>query len=174
MATEFVKEILGIDNPSIGLLNVGEEDSKGNEFSKQTFELLKNNIKNFHGNVEGKDVFLGTTDVIVCDGFTGNVVLKSSEQLAKMFFSLIKNGVTQKLRYKIGAYLMKGCFKKIKKLTSDSEYGGAQLLGVNGYCTICHGNSSALAIKNAIRVSKEFYEKSINDKIKQRIIDINK
>jgi glycerol-3-phosphate acyltransferase PlsX len=169
MASVFSNEILGIKNVRVGLLNVGEEEIKGNELSKAAFEQLKSNIPAFKGNVEGGDIYNGSVDVVVCDGFTGNVVLKSSEQLAKMFFQMVKEKVDEKLKYKIGALLMKQGFMELKRLTSASQYGGAQLLGVNGYCIICHGSSSYIAIKNAVRVAKEFSERKVTEKVIERI-----
>ena len=165
MGHAYAKYILGNDNPSIGLLSIGEEDGKGNESTKEAFKLLKRSHINFIGNVEGKEVYRGNADVIVCDGFTGNVALKISESLAEMIGGSLKNlfktGMTTKLSY----MLLKPHLAELKKKVDYSEKGGAPLLGINGVCIIAHGSSSPKAIKNAIYQAHLFVEKKINSHI---------
>lgn len=161
----FYKNILEVDNPRVGLLSVGSEKSKGNELIKATFPLLEELKLNFIGNVEGKDVFKGTVDVVVCDGFIGNIVLKVSEQIAVTISKELKKHIYSSLRTKIGGFLVKPAFDKLKKSFSYDEYGGAPLLGVSGCCIICHGSSNSKAIKNAVILSSKYIKKNINDKI---------
>jgi phosphate acyltransferase len=165
--------IFGIKEPRVGLLSVGEEEGKGNQVTKETFRILKETGLNFMGNAEGRDVYNGNMDVIVCDGFTGNVVLKASESLAEMMSKMIREEITRGVIRKIGALLTKGAFADIKKRTDYSEYGGAPLLGVKGGCIISHGRSNSKAIKNAIRVGREFALNRIDAKIREKISDLH-
>jgi glycerol-3-phosphate acyltransferase PlsX len=165
--------IFGIKEPRVGLLSVGEEEGKGNQVTKETFRIMKETGLNFTGNAEGRDVFNGNMDVIVCDGFTGNVVLKASESLAEMMSKMIREEITRGVMRKIGALLTKGAFADIKKRTDYSEYGGAPLLGVKGGCIISHGRSNAKAIKNAVRVGREFALNRIDSKIREKISDLH-
>jgi glycerol-3-phosphate acyltransferase PlsX len=165
MGAVYSKSILGKSSPSVGLLNVGEEESKGTDFIKETFKLISRSSLNFVGNVEGRDIFNGSTDVVVCDGFIGNVVLKVSESLAETIGSLLKRQLSKSIWTKLGGLLSKSAFTALKKETDYSEYGGAPLLGINGTCIISHGGSSGKAIKNAIRVAKEFVERKVNQDI---------
>jgi glycerol-3-phosphate acyltransferase PlsX len=151
----------------IGLLNVGEEDTKGTDFIKETHRLLNSTTLKFIGNVEGGDIYTGEYDVVVCDGFVGNVVLKVSESLAQTLTIFLKRKLKQGLITRIGALLSLPAFQALKKEIDYSEYGGAPLLGVNGVCIIGHGGSSAKAIKNAIREAAEFASHQLN----QRIVD---
>ena len=169
----YAQMIFGIDAPRVGLMSIGEEEGKGNELTKETFRVLKETGLNFMGNAEGRDVFNGNMDVIVCDGFIGNVVLKASESLAEMMSKLIREELTRSATRKIGALLAKGAFADIKKRTDYSEYGGAPLLGVNGGCIISHGRSSAKAIKNAIRVANGFAQNRVDAKIRAKISDLH-
>jgi glycerol-3-phosphate acyltransferase PlsX len=152
--------------PRIGLLSIGEEDHKGNALTHDALPLLRE-LKNlnFIGNVEGRDVYMGNVDVIVCDGFVGNVALKVSEGLVEVFRQMLKQSLKATITRQVGAYLARGAFNDFKKRVDYSEFGGAPLLGVNGICVICHGRSNAKAIKNAIRVAKEFAEGKINERI---------
>jgi glycerol-3-phosphate acyltransferase PlsX len=153
--------------PRVGLLSIGEEEHKGNALTHDAFPLLKalEHI-NFVGNVEGRDVYSGAVDVIVCDGFVGNVALKVSEGLVEVLFrQMLKESLTETLTRKVGAYLARGALADFKKRVDYAEYGGAPLLGVNGLCVICHGRSPAKAIRNAIRQGKEFAEGRINERI---------
>ena len=169
MGEVYSREILGVENPTIGLLSIGVEDTKGNELTKETFERFKELSLNFIGNVEGNDLFKGKVDVLVCDGFIGNVLLKSSESLSRYLFKIIKDSITKTLIRKIAAFFLKPAFKELAKITEYDEYGGAPLLGVNGSVIICHGGSSPKAIKNAIKVAVDFVEQKINNKIVQQI-----
>lgn len=169
MADVYCRTILDIPNPSIGLLNVGEEESKGTEFIKETHELLSNSKLNFTGNVEGKDLFSGKCSIILCDGFVGNVALKVSESVAETLQKFLKKHLTSSFMGMLGVLLLKRSFKRFKTELDYSEYGGAPLLGVNGVVIIGHGRSNANAIKNAIRVAKEEVERGFNEKILEAI-----
>ena len=169
----YAQMIFGMAEPRVGLMSIGEEEGKGNELTKETFRVLKETGLNFQGNAEGRDVFNGNMDVIVCDGFIGNVVLKASESLAEMMSKLIRQELTRSSTRKIGALLAKGAFADIRKRTDYSEYGGAPLLGVNGGCIISHGRSNANAIKNAIRVARNFAMNHIDVKIREKISDLH-
>ncbi len=163
-------EALGIPNPKIGLLNIGEEETKGNSLTKQAYALLKERLPNFIGNVEGKTLFDGSHDVVVCDGFVGNVVLKTAQGTSSLLKKMFKEAMPQNplLRFLV-AYGLKAGWEGIRAKTDYAEYGGAPLLGVKGLCFICHGHSNAKAIKNAIcQVVKE-YEFRLNDRITERI-----
>jgi len=169
MGHVFAEYILEKENPSVGLLSIGEEDGKGNEIVKETFQLLKNSHINFIGNLEGKEVYQGNADVIVCDGFTGNVALKISESLAEMIGSNLKLMFQSNWLSKLGYLLLKPKLVEFKKKVDHSETGGAPLLGVNGVVIIAHGSSSPKAIKNAINRAQELSEKNIIEHIKQDI-----
>ncbi|MGZ7080413.1 MAG: phosphate acyltransferase, partial [Thermoanaerobaculia bacterium] len=166
--------VVGIAAPRVGLLSIGEEEGKGNELTKETFRVLKETGLNFIGNAEGRDVYNGKADVVVCDGFIGNVVLKASEALAEMISRLIREELTRSMKRKIGAMLAKGAFDDLKKRVDYSEYGGAPLLGVRGGCIVCHGRSNAKAIMNAIRVAREFAVNRIDEKIQEKISDLHR
>jgi phosphate acyltransferase len=173
MGHYYAQMIFGQEAPRVGLLSVGEEEGKGNQMTKETFRIMKETGLNFIGNVEGRDVFNGNADVIVCDGFIGNVVLKASESLAEMMSKMIREEITRGFTRKIGALLTKGAFADVKKRTDYSEYGGAPLLGVNGGCIISHGRSNAKAVKNAIRVARDFVASRVDTKIRQKIRDLH-
>ncbi len=169
MGAAYAQTVLGIPNPRIGLLNIGEEESKGNALTKQSYALFKGQLPNFLGNVEGKDMWKGAADVVVCEAFVGNVVLKSSEGLGELIFDSIKDELSANTISKIAAFLfLRAPFREIKKKTDYDEYGGAPLLGVNGLCVICHGRSNAKAIRNAILVVKREYQERINELIERR------
>jgi glycerol-3-phosphate acyltransferase PlsX len=173
MGIAYAQEVMGIYKPRLGLLSNGEEDSKGNELTKEAFGLLKN-LDNFKGNVEGRDIFNGTIDVVVTDGFTGNILLKTSEGVADAIFTLMKQGIRKSLPAKIGALLMKKkVFMKLKKQVDYAEYGGAPLLGVNGCAIVGHGSSNAKAIKNAIFQAINFSNSNINSKIESMLLETN-
>jgi glycerol-3-phosphate acyltransferase PlsX len=169
MGHYYAQMLFGIDAPRVGLLSIGEEEGKGNELTKETFRVLKEAGLNFMGNAEGRDIFNGNADVIVCDGFIGNVVLKASESLAEMMRTLIREEITATFTRKMGALLAKGAFEGVKKRTDYAEYGGAPLLGVKGGCIISHGRSNAKAVKNAIRVARDFAAGGVDTKIRERI-----
>ncbi|MFH1062737.1 MAG: phosphate acyltransferase PlsX [Candidatus Omnitrophota bacterium] len=166
MGSVYSNYVLHKQNPTVGLLNIGEEETKGPEFVKETFKLLELNKNiNFIGNVEGRDIYVGDCDVIVCDGFLGNVVLKVSEGLADAIKEMLKRKLSTNIFTKLGALLSAPAFRALKRETDYSEYGGAPLLGVDGVCIIAHGGSSANAIKNAIRVAHESLLKNVNQHI---------
>lgn len=169
----YAQMIFGIEAPRVGLLSIGEEEGKGNELTKETFRVLKETGLNFMGNAEGRDVFNGNADVIVCDGFIGNVVLKAGEALGEMVSKMLRAEVTRTPVRKAGALLLRGAFDDIKKQMDYSEYGGAPLLGVNGGCIISHGRSNAKAVKNAIRVAREFASNRVDAKIRAKIGDLH-
>jgi glycerol-3-phosphate acyltransferase PlsX len=169
MADAYLRYILQRTNPKVGLLNIGEEESKGTDFIKETHELLSKSKLNFTGNIEGKDIFSGKCDVIVCDGFVGNVALKVSESLAEALQAFLKRQLKSNPMGILGFFLLRSSFSRFKKETDYSEYGGAPLLGVNGIVIIGHGRSNVNAIKNAIRVAKEEVDRKFNEKILEAI-----
>ena len=174
MGKAYAKEVMNISNPKIGLLSNGEEDSKGNELTKEAFPMLKE-IEGFVGNVEGRDIFNGSVDVIVTDGFTGNIVLKTSEGVASTIIDLMRQNIKKSIPAKIGALLMKRkVFTNLKKQIDYAEYGGAPLLGINGCAIISHGSSNSKAIKNAIFQAIKFADSSINKKIEEELLDNSK
>jgi glycerol-3-phosphate acyltransferase PlsX len=171
MGNEYAKHVLGKACPRVGLLSIGEEDSKGNEVTKEAFKLLKANPINFIGNVEGRDVYSGEADVVVCDGFIGNVALKISEGVADTIKKLLLKEIGGSFLGRLAYPLIAAPLLRLKRKIDYAEFGGAPLLGVNGICMICHGRSSAKAIKNAIRRAKSLAEGRITDLIRQDIED---
>ena len=169
MGSAYCSAIFGRTEAKVALLSIGEEDTKGNELTKESFKLLKKADINFIGNVDGKDIFTGIADVIVCDGFTGNVVLKISEGLADAIVKILKREIAEQSAGRIAYLLMKSALISFKKKTDYDEYGGAPLLGINGTCIISHGRSSAKAIKNALRVAADFSEKRVYEVIASKI-----
>ncbi|TWH48423.1 phosphate acyltransferase PlsX [Sporomusa sp. KB1] len=171
MGSIYAEYVLNIPRPRVGLLNIGEEESKGNEQAFTTYPLLTQlNSVNFIGNVEGRDIPKGTVDVVVCDGFVGNIVLKFGEGLASAILQLLKQSIkSSSLWTKMAAMLIMPTLKGLKKKLDYAEYGGAPLLGVNGGFIICHGSSRAKAIKSAIRVAKEFTEQEVVAHIRETI-----
>ena len=155
MGEIYYRAIFGNRKPRVGLLSIGEEESKGNELTREVNERLKNAHMQYVGNVEGGDLFSGDVDVIVCDGFVGNIALKICEGLAVQIVGMLKKSLKSSLLAQFGALLSQGAFKELKKTIDYTEYGGAPLLGVRGVCVIGHGRSNANAIKNAIRVAAE-------------------
>ena len=171
MGSIYAQYVLGVENPRVGLLSIGEEETKGNELTLSTYPLLAQvqNI-NFIGNVEGRDIPKGSVDVVVCDGFVGNVVLKFGEGLASAIMRLLKDAVQQSgFLTKMASLMLLPVMKRLRKKLDYAEYGGAPLLGVNGCCIICHGSSKAKAIKNAVRVAKEFTEQQVATHISEMI-----
>jgi glycerol-3-phosphate acyltransferase PlsX len=167
MGDIYSRTIFGIRRPRVGLLSIGEEDSKGNELTKEVFKSLKRAPINFIGNVEGRDIFKGEVDVIVCDGFTGNVVLKLSEGLYETFIEMLRQELQKTLTAKVGSIFAQNAFRQFKRRLDYSEYGGAPLLGIKGITIVCHGRSNANAIKNAVRVANEFCKHNVNDAIQR-------
>ncbi len=168
----YAEEILGIKNPRVGLLSIGEEEGKGNELVKETYPLLKASKLNFLGNAEGRDIYAGTFDVIVCDGFVGNVILKASESLGLAVLQMIREEVKKSLLARIGALLMKPALNNFKKKADFTEYGGIPLLGAKKPVIITHGRANAKAIKNAIRVANEFLVHHFNEKLRENLIKL--
>ncbi len=173
MGSLYAQLAFGKPNPSIGLMSIGEEDSKGTDRTKEAFKGLKEAGLNFIGNVEGRDVFTGKVDVIVTDGFTGNVILKVSESLSEMVEQLLREEIKKTLQASVGFLLSRSAFRSFKTRLDYSEYGGAPLLGVKGCVIICHGRSSAKAIKNAIRLAAEFSRQNLAEKIQSSIAELH-
>ena len=169
----YAQMLFGLAAPRVGLLSIGEEEGKGNELTKETFRVMKETGLNFIGNAEGRDVFNGNADVVVCDGFIGNVVLKASESLGEFVSRTLREEGTRGPMRKVGALLLRCAFDDLKKRMDYSEYGGAPLLGVNGGCIVCHGRSNPNAIKNAIRVAREFTLNRVDVKIREKIQDLH-
>lgn len=163
MGNAYYKTIFSVPAPRIALLSIGEEDVKGNELTKVVFKHLKDADMNFIGNIEGKDIFSGNADVIVCDGFIGNIVLKVSEGLAESIIKMLKMEIANITTGKLGYLMIKPAIRNFKKRTDYDEYGGAPLLGINGTCIISHGRSSARAIKNAIQVAAEMARNKVHE-----------
>jgi glycerol-3-phosphate acyltransferase PlsX len=173
MGSIYAQLVFGKRSPSIGLMSIGEEDTKGSDRTKEAFKSLKETGLNFIGNVEGRDVFNGRVDVIVTDGFTGNVILKVSESLSEMVEQLLREEIKRTLKASVGFLLSRSAFRRFKTRLDYSEYGGAPLLGVKGCVIICHGRSSAKAVKNAIRLAAEFSRQRLAEKIQSSIADLH-
>jgi len=170
MGEVYARQVMGKTSPTVGLLSIGEEESKGNELTREAFKELEEEASiNFTGNLEGREIFSGAADVIVCDGFTGNIALKIIESAADFFNVLLKEELSKGLMGKAGAALARGAFSRFKKRFDYSEYGGAPLMGVKGVCIIGHGRSTAKAIKNAIRVAAECVENRVIEHIREGI-----
>ncbi len=172
MGSVYSRVILGRERPVVGLLSIGGEDSKGNEVTKRTFASLQKSPLNFRGNVEGRDIFEGDTDVIVCDGFVGNIVLKTSESTATAVTSWLKRELTANWIRKSACLLLRGAFRNLKRQLDPESYGGAPLLGVNGICIIAHGRSSRHAVYHAIRVAAESVQCHVNEDIVKGIASL--
>ncbi len=174
MGTAFSRNVLGVKNPKVGLMSNGEEDEKGTTFTKETFKLLKQTPGiHFVGNVEGRDLFETELDVVLCDGFVGNIVLKSVEATAKAVSKWLKAEIKGNPLRLCGAVLANGAFKALKEKSSYETYGGSPLLGVNGVVIIAHGSSTALAVRNAIRVAMETVENRVNSRIQDALASIS-
>jgi glycerol-3-phosphate acyltransferase PlsX len=173
MGSLYYQHVFRTPDPRVGLLNIGEENTKGNELTLETYTLLSKSQLNFVGNVEGKDILKGAADVIVCDGFVGNVILKFAESIVGMVYSTIKEKVAANLRSKLGAFLLTPAFAKFKRKLDYEEYGGAPLLGIDGVCIICHGKSSPKAIRNAINLTVRIINSGVNKQIKYQLQRIN-
>lgn len=169
MGKTYFENILKVANPSVGLVNIGSEEEKGNELSKSAHKLLKEANLNFIGNVEAREIPSGDVKVLVCDGFVGNVILKLYEGAVANIFDILKTGIMSSFRTKLGGILLKPVFKKFKKDFDYKEYGGAAFLGVNGICIKAHGSSDAKAFKNAIKQATIFYENKVVDKLRLEI-----
>lgn len=172
MGSKCVELLFKRKNPKVGLLNIGSEPGKGNELTRHAYEILKENKKiNFVGNIESSEILEKDIDVVVTDGFTGNMVLKTSEGIAKLIFNELKNEINKSFIYKIGGYILKPIFKKLLAKLDSSEYGGAMFLGLNGLSIKAHGNSDSNGIKNAIKVANLFAKMNFIDELKE-IMDI--
>jgi glycerol-3-phosphate acyltransferase PlsX len=172
MGNVYARQVLGKARPRVGLLSIGEEETKGNELTKEAFRALEEEPGiEFIGNVEGVDVFKGYADVVVCDGFTGNVALKIGESVAETIMALVREEVTADLRSRAGALLLKPAFRRLQRRLDYSEVGGAPLLGVNGITIISHGRSSAKAIRNALRVAGDCVKSRVLDNIRDGIAE---
>jgi glycerol-3-phosphate acyltransferase PlsX len=169
MGEVYARYAMGVEKPTIGLLSNGEEESKGNELTRETHAILKEISLDYAGYVEGRDIFNGTVDVVVCDGFVGNVVLKLSEGLAEAVGKMLKHEIKQSFLSKVGYLLSLKAFNNFKKKVDYAEYGGAPLLGIDGVGMICHGGSNAKAIKNAIRFAHEYAQKRINHRMAEKL-----
>lgn len=165
----YAQEVVGTLNPRVGLLSIGEEASKGTDFTRQVFKTLEETGLNFIGNVEGRDVFEGTADVVVCDGFVGNVLLKSAESLAVVLAGMLREEIQKGWFTRLGALLARPAIKRLRQRTDYREYGAAPLLGVNGGCFVAHGRSGARAIANAIRRASEFAAANLHEKIAEKV-----
>jgi glycerol-3-phosphate acyltransferase PlsX len=173
MGMAYSREILGRENPSVGLLSIGGEDAKGNETTRETFRLLSKTDINFCGNVESSDLFAGSVDVVVCDGFVGNVVLKTCESVASAVGHWFKEEIMSNPLHKLGALMMYGGLRRLKRKADPAAYGGAPLLGVNGVCIIGHGSSSARAVRNAIGVCENWVRHGLNQVISREIRQVD-
>lgn len=172
MGEIYFRSIFGTKRPRVGLLSIGEEEGKGNDLTRQAFQLLRRLPLNFIGNVEGRDLYNGMVDVIVADGFVGNVALKTSEGVANLVRSVLKESLRATITRQFGALLSRSAFADFKRRLDYSEYGGAPLLGVKGVCIITHGSSNANAIKNSVRVAAEFAERGINASIEKGLASV--
>jgi glycerol-3-phosphate acyltransferase PlsX len=170
MGSIYAEQVLGIQRPRVGLLNIGEEEAKGNDLTRDVFPLLRTAPVRFIGNVEGRDIFRGGVDVVVCDGFVGNVVLKVGEGVAEFLPRLIKEELRARPVFLIPALMLAPALRRIRKKIDYEEFGGAPLLGVNGVCIIAHGSSNANAIANAIRAAGEAVSHGIIDRIRSQIV----
>ncbi|UCE06464.1 MAG: phosphate acyltransferase PlsX [bacterium] len=165
----FMNKLFGITNPRIGLLNIGIEKGKGNEQVQLTYDYFERSDLNFIGNIEGGAVLRDKADVVVCDGFVGNIILKFAESFSSVYSSNLRRRIGKRLQYNIGAYLLRPAFRRLKKTFDYAEYGGVPLLGVNGVVIICHGGSSPKAIRNAIFEAEKIIKEHVNDKIEQEL-----
>lgn len=169
MGEVYAHHVLGIAKPRVGLLSNGEEESKGNDLTRDTNQILKQIAFHYEGNIEGRDIFAGKVDVVVCDGFVGNIVLKLSEGLAEAVGAMLREEIQKSFICKIGYLLSRPAFVRFKKKVDYAEYGGAPLLGINGVGMICHGGSNVKAIKNAIHFASDYAAKAVNQRMAEKI-----
>ncbi|MBA3727525.1 MAG: phosphate acyltransferase PlsX, partial [Armatimonadetes bacterium] len=168
MGGAYAEAVLGVKSPKIALLNIGEEETKGNSLTKAAYKLLKKHLPNFVGNIEGKHVFDGRVDVVVCDAFVGNVILKTAQGLGDFVLEMFKDSMPKNPIMRMPLILLKGGINRMKKRMDYSEYGGAPLLGVDGICFICHGHSNSKAIKNALMLAQKGHERHLIKMIADR------
>ncbi|MBN2199400.1 MAG: phosphate acyltransferase PlsX [Candidatus Aminicenantes bacterium] len=164
-----MESVLGRRHPRVGLMSIGEERGKGNDLVRTAHEILARSPLNFIGNVEGKDLFSGKADVVVCDGFTGNVVLKAAEGIVENLLAMARRDIGRDFGARVGFFLMKRQLKRLYRKLDYAQYGGAPLLGLDGVCVVGHGRSSALAVKNAVRMAREYVRSRVTDKIRSEI-----
>ena len=169
----YAQEVIGTRSPRIGLLSIGEEDAKGTDLTREVFRVLKETGLNFLGNVEGSDLFNGNADVIVCDGFVGNVVLKAAESLGDLISQMLREEIVHGVRSRVGYLLVRPAFAAFRRRIDYSEYGAAPLLGVDGGCFIGHGRSNPKAIRSAIRRAVEFCDADLHSKIRQKVAELH-
>lgn len=169
MGEVYARYAMGVDSPKVGLLSNGEEDSKGNELTRETNAILRKTSINYCGYIEGRDIFAGAVDVVVCDGFVGNIVLKLSEGLADAAGRMLKREIVKSWISKIGYLFVRGAFGRFKKIVDYTEYGGAPLLGINGVGMICHGGSNVKAVKNAIRFAYEYAKNGVSEHVAEKL-----
>jgi glycerol-3-phosphate acyltransferase PlsX len=173
MGHSYAQEVMGIRSPRIGLLSIGEEEGKGNAETREVFRVLKTTGLNFVGNVEGRDVFDGSVDVVVCDGFVGNAVLKSAEALALLLGRMLREELKQSVRTRLGYLFAKPAFDALRRRTDYREYGAAPLLGIEGGCFIGHGRSNAKAVQSSIRRAVEFTTARVHEKIRDKVAELH-
>src|SRR5436190_5987012 len=173
MGSVYSRHVLGYKTPAVGLMSIGDEDMKGSDLTKEVFKMLKQSGLNFRGNIEGHDLFAHPVEVVVCDGFVGNVILKTCESVGDAIFKWLKHELVKTKVRMAGAFLAQKAFQAIKKKINYEEYGGSPLLGVNGICIIAHGSSTPLAIKNALRVAGESIEQQVNPHIIEEVSRYN-
>ncbi|NOZ61203.1 MAG: phosphate acyltransferase PlsX [Calditrichaeota bacterium] len=174
MGSIFVKKLFSVENPRVGLLNIGEESSKGSDHVQKTYQLFLDAPFNFIGNVEGRSILSETVDVVVCDGFVGNIILKFAESISSVYTRSLRGRIGKRLQYKFGAYLLRPAFRRLKKTFDYAEYGGVPLLGVNGVVIIGHGGSSPKAVTNAIFEAEKMVNENVNGAIEAELEAINK
>lgn len=172
MATAFAEGIIGNTRPRVGVLSIGTEQGKGNSLVRKADQLFRDSTLNYIGNVEGGDIFKGDVDIIVCDGFVGNIALKTSEGLAEAMTTMLRDEINNSLLAKLGYLLARGSFARFKKRIDYAEYGGAPLLGLKGTSIVCHGRSNPTAIKNAIRVASETVQNKVNERIVELMAEL--
>lgn len=172
MGSIYMKNMYNLAKPRVGLLNIGEEDTKGTDLIQEAYRLLSKSRLDFCGNVEGRDVMLGKVDVIVCEGFVGNVVLKFAESFNGVYSKTLKRKIGKKVFSNIGAFLLKPTFERLRRIYDYEEYGGVPLLGINGTCIICHGGSTPKAIKNAVKEAVTMIRQRVNEKISNELVGL--
>lgn len=169
----YAQEVLGTSHPRVGLLSIGEEEVKGSDLTRQVYQVMETTGLHFIGNVEGGDLFNGKADVVVCDGFVGNAVLKSAESIAVLVGSMLREELEHSMRARLGALLARPALTRLRRRTDYSEYGGAPLLGINGGCFIGHGRSNPRAVHSMIRRAVEFCEADLHNQIRRKVADLH-
>ena len=170
----YAQEVLGTEAPRIGLMSIGEEESKGSDLTREVFQVMKTTGLNFVGNVEGREVYNGAVDVIVCDGFVGNVILKTSESLALLVGSMLREELSRTWLTRLGYLLTRPAFPRFRRRTDYREWGAAPLLGLRGGCFIAHGSSNPKAIRNAVRRAAAFCQHDLHNKIRDKVAELHR